>query len=335
MSVADSMHNPLSQKSLVATPSKYDGNKKENDTFLRQIQLFIRGNTAILSTDEKKITVALSYIEGGDAEIWANGFTDAKLTAGDFGTWKDFLDEFKQQFGPTTTESDAITELENLYQDKLTATEYWMQANALIGRAKLRKKEDYVFLKRIITTRMNWPLIRQCFALDNVPATYENWQSQTIKFDNQWREANDIRAQSKRKDDRKPKKSPYIPRAQESIQDLGEPMDVDSRTTKREKPPIKAVRNFLTDIERTDLMKRGACFKCKQIGHLSRDCPGQGRSDSCSDNSGSRNERTQNIRSMDTIPAPSLSTDDKDAMIAALMDKIDRMEKTLTDRKDF
>ena len=205
--------------------------------------------SAILSTDEKKITVALSYIKGGDAEIWANGFTNEKLAAENFGTWKNFLDKFQQQFGPTTTESDAITKLKNLYQDKLTAAEYWMQVNALIGRAKLQKKEDYVFLKRIITTRMNWPLIRQCFALNDVPSTYESWQSQTIKFDNQWREANDIRAQSKRKDDRKPKRSPYIPRAQEPTQDLGEPMDVDSRTTKPKKPPIKAVRNFLTDIE--------------------------------------------------------------------------------------
>ena len=25
--------------------------------------------------------------------------------------------------------------------------------------------------------------------------------------------------------------------------------------------------------ERTELMKKGACFRCKQIGHLSRDCP--------------------------------------------------------------
>jgi len=39
---------------------------------------------------------------------------------------------------------------------------------------------------------------------------------------------------------------------------------------------------------------------------------------------------------MDTIPASSSSTtDDKDAMIAALMDKIDQMEKALKDRKDF
>ena len=171
MSVTDSMHNPLSSKSLVAAPFKYDGNKKEYETFLWQLQLYIRGNNVILSTDEKKITVALSYIEGGDAEIWANNFTNEKLAAADFGKWTDFLDKFKEQFGPTTTKSDTITKLENLYQDKLTATEYWMQANALIGQVKLRKKEDFVFLKWIITTQMNWPLIKQCFALNNVPST--------------------------------------------------------------------------------------------------------------------------------------------------------------------
>ena len=125
---------------------------------------------------------------------------------------------------------------------------------------------------------MNWPLIRQCFALNNVPSTYKGWQSQTIKFDNQWREANDIRVQSKCKDDRKPKKSSYIPRAQELTQDLGEP------------------------------------------------------NDSCSDSSRSQNKQTQNICSMDTVPAPSSSSvNDKDAMIVVLMDKIDWMDKVMKD----
>ena len=113
-------------------------------------------------------------------------------------------------------------------------------------------------------------------------------------------------------------------------------MDVDSRMTKQEKPPVKMVQNFLTDIECTDLMKHGACFKCKQVGHLSWDCPGQGRNDSCSDSSGSQNERTENVRSMNTIPTPSSSAvDDKDAMITVLMDKIDWMEKAMKEWKDF
>ena len=29
----------------------------------------------------------------------------------------------------------------------------------------------------------------------------------------------------------------------------------------------------MMDEERTELMKKGLCFKCKKQGHLSRDCP--------------------------------------------------------------
>ena len=31
--------------------------------------------------------------------------------------------------------------------------------------------------------------------------------------------------------------------------------------------------DVLTAEERSDLMKKGACFRCKVQGHLSRDCP--------------------------------------------------------------
>ena len=29
----------------------------------------------------------------------------------------------------------------------------------------------------------------------------------------------------------------------------------------------------MTDEERTELMKKGLCFRCRKVGHLSRDCP--------------------------------------------------------------
>jgi len=92
------------------------------------------------------------------------------------------------------------------------------------------------------------------------------------------------------KDDRKTKKSSYILRAQEQNQDLGELMDVDSRDTKQEKTYMKSVRNYFTNTERTDFMKCSTCFKCKQVRHLSRDCPGQGRNNFHSDSSRSQNE---------------------------------------------
>ena len=36
---------------------------------------------------------------------------------------------------------------------------------------------------------------------------------------------------------------------------------------------ITKVYKRMTDEERTELMRKGLCFKCKKEGHLSRDCP--------------------------------------------------------------
>ena len=42
---------------------------------------------------------------------------------------------------------------------------------------------------------------------------------------------------------------------------------------RKEADPNAMDINAMTFQERTKLMKKGACFCCKQIGHLSRDCP--------------------------------------------------------------
>ena len=34
-----------------------------------------------------------------------------------------------------------------------------------------------------------------------------------------------------------------------------------------------SVNVLKTDERRATLMKKGACFKCEQVGHLSKDCP--------------------------------------------------------------
>ena len=36
---------------------------------------------------------------------------------------------------------------------------------------------------------------------------------------------------------------------------------------------ITKVFKTMTDEERTELMRKGLCFRCKKGGHLSRDCP--------------------------------------------------------------
>ena len=43
--------------------------------------------------------------------------------------------------------------------------------------------------------------------------------------------------------------------------------------TKQEKDPNAMDVDSISTDEHSQLMKKGACFNCKKIGHLSKDCP--------------------------------------------------------------
>ena len=56
----------------------------------------------------------------------------------------------------------------------------------------------------------------------------------------------------------------------------GEPMQLDTLRTIKIKTPSKTIRPLqpLSTQERTQLRNTGACFKCRQPGHMARECPG-------------------------------------------------------------
>jgi Retrotransposon gag protein len=142
MSSSSAPHSAV--KSLVAPPPKFSGDKDKYETFIRGVRLYIQGNLS-LDTDEKKIITVLSFLEGGYAEVWTNSQTDIAFAKSpiNFRRWTDFQKELEKQFAKMTKESDAITSLENLYQEKLTANEYWLRFNALRIKSGYKEVEDY------------------------------------------------------------------------------------------------------------------------------------------------------------------------------------------------
>ena len=110
--------------------------------------IYIRGNEAFFDTDEKKILCALSYLEGGTASTWANAYTDLALANEEtgFGMWQYFQGQMFAVFGNYTKETDAITEIENMYQGKKTAHEYWLTFQSLLVRAGLHPENNYKML---------------------------------------------------------------------------------------------------------------------------------------------------------------------------------------------
>ena len=84
---------------------------------------------------------------------------------------------------------------------------------------------------------------------------------------------------------------------------------------------ITKVYKKMTDEERTELMRKGLCFKCKKKGHLSRDCP-------------ERKGKATAPQSATTAPTPAPATPKKMtakelmAHIRSLMALLNEEEKT-------
>ena len=100
------------------------------------------------------------------------------------------------------------------------------------------------------------PLLKKILDRDNVPETLPEWYKKALKVDNDYHKVQQIiRRDAPKKEEGKPR---WNFRKDENA------MDVDV---------ITKVYKTMTDEERTDLMKKGLCFRCKKGGHLSRDCP--------------------------------------------------------------
>ena len=317
--------NPTVHKSLVSPPTKYDGKKNDYDNFLRQLRLYVLGNSKVLVDDESKIITALSFMEGGYATTWANAFTDLALekSPADWGTWKEFLEKLEFQFGNSTKTVDAMTEIENLFQKGMTSEEYFIRLRAIMVRGKLHSVNDWKFLLRIIATRLNRPLVRQIYTAEKIPTTFAEWEEKANTYDRTWRECNAIlEAHGQKNPEKKKSDRPvWIPPTKSAISE-NVPMDVDKKTTTPQGQPRKFFAR-MTDVERAQFIKEGRCFRCRELGHTSFDTKFHPDYKPPPQKAG--------IRSMETIPAPA-NTDDKDALIAALMDKVNTLEKNQVDK---
>ena len=148
--------------------------------------------------------------------------------------------------------------------------------------------------------------------------TLDQWQAKTTAFDRTWREFTDIQGTHKRPE--RTTTSGAVKAKKEEPLDLGEPMDVDARRTTWEP---RAAYMRMTDAEKTEHMKSGKCFNCHSQSHVSRDCPKKNRA------------RVDNRATRTATPTSSTASEDKDAVIASLMDKIAMMEKLMKEKEDF
>lgn len=74
------------------TLTPFEGDQKNLDDFIMELEMYFLMNYRLYNTDDKKIIFTLSYMMGGNALLWKQSFWKKGTAAGTLGIWHNFKD---------------------------------------------------------------------------------------------------------------------------------------------------------------------------------------------------------------------------------------------------
>lgn len=258
-------------------PNTFDGTRKTNaNNWLLEMQIYF---DITLMPNENKILFAATLLK----ESALQWYSSMKRT-NSFDDWDDFVEKFKKQFEPVEVTKTARMQLYALHQ-KGPVAGYIDLFRKLKNLIDDMSDADTIFLfKKGLT-----PALQTAVSVHN-PKTLEEMMNVAQRAE--------LDSRATRPFSSAP--SSFVSRSQSTTFSSNgtAPMDLSAAeqsnttlTTEREhdeenkygesESSLNAMNgplNKLTDSERADLMKRGACFRCRQVGHLARNCNGRNNS---------------------------------------------------------
>ena len=226
----------------------FAGKRETLEKFLETIGLHLILNW--VKEDEDKIAFTLTYLEGGDTDSWR-----AAQGEPNFGEWSDFLWDLRNSFKPYNKEGDTLEEIIQMRQGNTSIEDHIAKFKVLLAGSGVT--EDSPAALDYFQKSIRVPLLKKILDWDNVPETLPEWYKKALKIDNDYDKVQWIIKRDG------PKKEEGKPRWNFRKDKDENAMDVD----------VIKVYKTLTDEEKTELMKKGLCFRCWKAGHLSWDCP--------------------------------------------------------------
>ena len=249
--------NKVSERRIRA-PNDFDGKRDEANSFLLSCRTYLRLNKQSYPTDEEQIIFILSHMVGGSAGPFADSYmvkafaTDPTTqTEKGFGTFTAFVEEFNTAFSPLDPVDDAITRMKSLKQTA-KADDYVAEFRPLALRSGINQ---VAVLSDYFLSGLNTGLVRNIMSVEKLPTTMDGYYELATRLDLQWRKGQELTRGNN------PKK-PQNPNTTQSASTRG-PSDTKGAARLRK----------LTAEERNKLFKEGRCFRCREQGHRSAECP--------------------------------------------------------------
>ncbi|KAI5117174.1 hypothetical protein M0805_005599 [Coniferiporia weirii] len=252
----------------LAKPNEFDGTREYARQFLSSCETYLRVNKHIYDTDELKINFILSFMQTQTAGDWAinrkslaSAYTvDAKgnklSTIVGYGTWDNFVKDFKTTFITTNDTNEAQQALIKLKQTG-TADDFNNQFQSLATRSGISSPEALIALYQAGLTPA---LLKTIYNRDTMPATINDWYKVASRSDNIYRRLRAIQGP--------PPSTQQNNCFRKFSNNNSHPNSYNTSGTSSNtnRPPR------LTPEERDKCFKEGRCLTCRKKGHNSHDC---------------------------------------------------------------
>jgi hypothetical protein len=297
-------------------PEIFDGNRSRTKEFMRAFTRWWRLNInkPVFEQPYKRVALCLNYIRGKNVEDWTDeqqNTMDQNVRNGTLKTdeshWTTFKAAYNSAYANMGEKIQAENKLSTIKMERGDLDSYIATFNKLLALAGYTDTEygALKLFKRGLPGPLNVSIVQNTTP---IPQNLKDWQQ--AARDQQLRYLQTWEFTSNRK--------PLSDAQKLFAKRLGVPnklrrdpdaMDIDTAQVNNRLPFTK-----LTEAEKTALRARGACFRCRQDGHMSRNCP--------------RGNRTADVGR----PAPTIHKKESDEVTTnnPLQDLVNQMKTYLT-----
>jgi hypothetical protein len=262
-------------------PNVFTGDRSRSEAFLNEFRRYrlLNKNNDIISNPSYRVLTALSYIKGPLVEDWVNE-RDKTLEKRTNRTlpnsvpdtdeilWTEFETAFKAAWKDGARTQSAYDLLMKLTMKDLDVDTYIATFERLASAAEWEPDAKGTIARFRKGLQDN--IHRRVLNRETIPSTMVGWKEAARAEVNRTREIMSAGLSGFRGNQRPRDFGPFqtnqTPRTNPPRTSGIVPMDVDTTTTTF---PF----NKLTDEERVQYRAEGRCFRCRQKGHMARNCP--------------------------------------------------------------
>jgi len=179
----------------VVKPAIFNGKAGRVGVFVSACKIYIK-NKLRGETVEGQVQWALSYVQGGSADVWKENLME-ELKSGEmeYESIEEFFTSLKKEFGGGEEKAVKVAELRRIEQGGKTMEEYVQEFKRIVRSSGYEGRSLVEEFKR----GMNGEIRRKLIEVENPPTSIEQWYRRAMALDRNWQESRREKERLRRK----------------------------------------------------------------------------------------------------------------------------------------